>query len=131
MSELSSQKISDLCSLIDDTCANLPCASVVVVGDGHVYAEKLFEHSAGNDEGDGIYWLASCTKLVTAIACMQLVEQGKVGLDDSDHVGRLCPELKTVQVLENGVLVKKQTEITLRMLLTHTGKPFNFNRTST
>lgn len=33
-------------------------------------------------EKDDYFWIASCTKLVTAIACMQLVEQGKVKLDD-------------------------------------------------
>lgn len=33
-------------------------------------------------EKDDFFWIASCTKLVTAIACLQLVEQGKLKLDD-------------------------------------------------
>lgn len=33
-------------------------------------------------EKDDYFWIASCTKLVTAVAVLQLVEQGKVGLDD-------------------------------------------------
>lgn len=35
---------------------------------------------------DTLFYLASCTKLVTAIAALQLVEQGKLRLDDPDQV---------------------------------------------
>lgn len=57
---------------------------------------------------------------------MQLVEQGKLRLDDADQVEAICPELRDVKVLtrnEDGKfeLVKKVRRITLRMLLTHTG----------
>lgn len=77
---------------------------------------------------DSVFWIASCTKMITGVACMQLVEQGKLSLDDADLVEKLCPELKSVKILkgfdENGkpVLVKKKTGITLRMLLSHTGE---------
>jgi CubicO group peptidase (beta-lactamase class C family) len=33
-----------------------------------------------------VMWIASCTKLITAIATMQLVEQGKLNLDDAEQV---------------------------------------------
>jgi CubicO group peptidase (beta-lactamase class C family) len=33
-----------------------------------------------------VFWIASCTKLITAIAAMQLVEQGKLNLDDAEQV---------------------------------------------
>jgi len=70
-----------------------------------------------------IFWIASCTKLLVGIACMQLVEQGTLSLDDATQAERLCPELKQVQVLQvDGTLGKKERGITLRMLLTHTGK---------
>src|SRR6187402_672123 len=35
---------------------------------------------------DTIFFIASCTKLVTTIAALQLVEQGKLHLDDSKEV---------------------------------------------
>jgi CubicO group peptidase (beta-lactamase class C family) len=35
---------------------------------------------------DTVLWLASGTKLITAIATMQLVEQGKLRLDDAEQV---------------------------------------------
>jgi CubicO group peptidase (beta-lactamase class C family) len=54
---------------------------------------------------------------------MQLVEQGKLALDDANQVGGLCPELREVKVIqEDGSLVEKYRPITLRMLLTHTGE---------
>lgn len=70
---------------------------------------------------DTVFWIASCTKLLGTIACMQLVEQGKLSLDDHKQVYKYCPELEKVQVLtDGGKLVDKEKDITLRMLLTHT-----------
>ncbi|TKA42725.1 hypothetical protein B0A55_13308, partial [Friedmanniomyces simplex] len=70
---------------------------------------------------DSIFWIASCTKMITGVACMQLVEQGKLSLDDPAQVEGLCPELKDVKVLQpDGSLFAKKRGISLRMLLTHT-----------
>ncbi|RDK37748.1 hypothetical protein M752DRAFT_270574 [Aspergillus phoenicis ATCC 13157] len=41
-----------------------------------------------------VFWIASCTKLITAICCTQLVERGHISLDDAEGVERLCPELQ-------------------------------------
>ena len=70
--------------------------------------------------------IASCTKLIGAIAAMQLVEQGELKLDDGEMIESICPELKDVKILKsvddqgNAELVDKKNRITLRMLLTHT-----------
>lgn len=79
---------------------------------------------------DTVFWIASCTKMIAGIACMQLVEQGKLDLDDSQSLYKLCPELKEKKVIvdaDNGKkgkeglkLVEKEKDITLRMLLDHT-----------
>ncbi|KAE8138368.1 beta-lactamase family protein [Aspergillus pseudotamarii] len=74
---------------------------------------------------DTVFWIASCTKLLTSIACMQMVEQGKLALDDVEQVQSLAPELEDVQVLEQETdgsfhLVPRDRGITLRMLLNHT-----------
>ena len=69
---------------------------------------------------DTVFWIASCTKLLATIACMQAVEQGKLRLDDAQQVYEVCPELKKVQVLQDdGTLVEKKNDITLRLLLSH------------
>lgn len=98
------------------------------------HGRPIFEHASGLRgidtlepmSLDTVFWLASFTKLITSIACMQLVEQGKFRLDDAEQVELLVPELCDVQVLKKAAgggleLVPKNTRITLRMLLTHTG----------
>jgi methyl acetate hydrolase len=67
---------------------------------------------------DGIFAIASMTKPVTSVAVMQLVEAGKVRLDEP--AATYLPELGAVQVLEGGVLRAPKTPITVRQLLTHT-----------
>jgi len=47
---------------------------------------------------DSVFWIASMTKAVTTAACMQLVEQGKLKLDEP--IGKLLPDLASPQVLE-------------------------------
>jgi CubicO group peptidase (beta-lactamase class C family) len=132
---ISAQATVDIRSLLDESCngqpANLPCASAIVVGAGSI--PQLFEYSTAarrqgcEDRGD-IYWLASCTKLVTSIACMQLVEGSILRLDDADQLEGLCPELADLKVVqEDGSLVPARSRITLRMLLTHTGTVYKSN----
>jgi methyl acetate hydrolase len=74
---------------------------------------------------DTIFRIASMTKAVTSVGVMQLVEQGKVGLDDD--VARFLPRLKTPQVFNTvddkaGTYATRpaKTTITIRQLLTHT-----------
>ncbi|GAB7358342.1 hypothetical protein MBLNU230_g2413t1 [Neophaeotheca triangularis] len=70
---------------------------------------------------DTVFWIASCTKLLATIACLQAVEDGKLNLDDSKQVYQLCPELDKMKVLkEDGSFEDKKEDITLRMLLSHT-----------
>ncbi len=44
---------------------------------------------------DSIFWIASMTKAITATAGMQLVEQGKLSLDQP--MGKLLPQLRVAQ----------------------------------
>lgn len=70
---------------------------------------------------DSLFWVASCTKLVTAIAALQLVEQGKIPLDDAEFVKKVLPEIKAKKVYADGVTpAEQERDITVRMLLSHT-----------
>lgn len=75
---------------------------------------------------DQLHWIASCTKLITAIACMQLVEQGKLKLDEP--VESIVPELGQAMVDDgSGQLREPKTKVTLTHLLTHTaGQSYEF-----
>jgi len=76
-----------------------------------------YEGAFGFDE-DAIFPIASMTKPITAVAVMQLVEAGKVELDEP--AATYVPELASVQVLEGGALRPPKTPITVGQLLTHT-----------
>ncbi|KAK4628592.1 Acyltransferase calJ [Fulvia fulva] len=70
---------------------------------------------------DTVFWIASCTKLLATISCMQAVERGQLRVDDAKQVHQLCPELNDKKVLQpDGTLVPRKNDITLRMLLSHT-----------
>jgi methyl acetate hydrolase len=73
---------------------------------------------------DSVFWIASMTKAITSAAGMQLVEQGKLSLDEP--IGKVLPDLSAPQVLEgfdaNGEPKVRPAKkpITLRHLMTHT-----------
>jgi methyl acetate hydrolase len=73
---------------------------------------------------DTVFRIASMVKLLTSVAALQLVERGKLKLDEP--AGNIDPTLASPQVLAgfdaNGVpqLHPAQKPITLRNLLTHT-----------
>ena len=127
---LNQESVDRLKGLIDasvaDPVTQIPGVTVAVVGkDG----KDLFAYSAGkrglaSSEPmtlDNTFWVASCTKVIVGVACMQLVEKGTLELDNGEQIENLCPELKTLKVLRpDGSLEEKKNLITLRMLLTHT-----------
>lgn len=73
---------------------------------------------------DSVFWIASMTKAITSAAGMQLVEQGKLSLDEP--IGKVLPDLAAPQVLEGfdakgePKLRPAKRPITLRHLMTHT-----------
>jgi methyl acetate hydrolase len=74
---------------------------------------------------DTIFRIASMTKAVTSVGVMQLVEQGKVGLDDD--VAKFLPRLKSPHVFSkvdeqagSYLTQPAKRSITIRQLLTHT-----------
>ncbi len=74
---------------------------------------------------ESIFMIASMTKPVTSVAAMQLVEQGKLKLDEP--AGSYIPELGSLQVLQGfdpatgkPILKPATRPVTLRRLLTHT-----------
>ena len=89
----------------------------------HAFGRLSLADDAPPIQLDSPMWIASCTKLITTISCLQCVEKGQLTLDDD--VSELLPELKDIEILtgfdESGKpsLVKAKNKITLRLLLTH------------
>ena len=73
---------------------------------------------------DSIFAIASMTKAITTVAALQLVEQGKVKLDEP--VSEYLPQLGKAEVLDGFDEASKpklrpaKTPVTLKHLLTHT-----------
>jgi methyl acetate hydrolase len=74
---------------------------------------------------DSIFGIASMTKAITTVAAMQLVEQGKVKLEEP--VSKYLPQLDKLDVLQGfeepsgkPILRPAKTAITLKHLVTHT-----------
>ena len=66
---------------------------------------------------DSMFWIASMTKPMTAMAVMMLVEEGKVKLDDP--LEKFVPEFKGIQLKTAQGLVAPQRMVTVKDLLTH------------
>jgi len=72
---------------------------------------------------DSLFWIASMTKPITALAVMMLQDEGKLSIDDP--VMKHLPEFKGQMLInektaEQTVLVKPTRPITIKDLLTHT-----------
>jgi D-alanyl-D-alanine carboxypeptidase len=93
-----------------------PAVSVAIVEDGRI----VYERSAGYADLDAKrqvsdqtrFRIASVTKMFTAVTIMQLIESGKLGLDDT--LARHLPD------------APHASEVTIRQLLTHTSGLPNF-----
>jgi CubicO group peptidase (beta-lactamase class C family) len=82
------------------------------------------EEGAADVQDDAVFLLASQTKLLTAVAALQVVERGLIAFDD--NVEELLPELAAQQVLtgfdedDKPVLVERTEGITFRYVSTST-----------
>ncbi len=92
---------------IDDTLRSgierrkIPAAvGMVATGDKTLYTGAFGKRDAAGTAvtADSIFAIASMTKAVTTVAAMQLVEQGKVKLDEP--VSKYLPTLEKLDVLE-------------------------------
>src|SRR5258705_7117188 len=75
--------------------------AMAATGKEVVYQGAFGKRDLSKDDAmtaDSVFWIASMTKAVTAAACMQLVEQGKLSLEAP--IGTVLPDLASPQVLE-------------------------------
>ncbi len=108
---------------------NVPAAvAMVATADRTTYTGAFGKRdsSSGIDvTPDSIFRIASMTKAITSVAALQLVERGKLNLEEP--VAKQLPQLSSLQVLtgfneQTGKpeLHPAKTPVTLKQLLTHT-----------
>lgn len=117
---------SELTAFLDSLSVRfgIPGCDCAVALDGRV----VYRHSAGvRDEETGVsvspddtYWIYSATKLFTCTAALQLMEQGRLGLEDP--VSRFLPEFEALTAAgEGGMILPVKEVLTIRHLMTMTG----------
>lgn len=95
--------------------------------------KEIYRHFSGysNDEktrktdGSELYFIYSLTKVMTAVATMQLVERSVISLDDP--VSNYMPEYSNLWVKEGDALRPPKSTLTVGHLLSMTGG-FDYNR---
>ena len=122
---MSSERMKRMTALGDRYIQNKQVAGMVnlVMRNGKVVHYQAHGTRGANDDRalkrDDLFRIYSMTKPITAVAAMQLYEQGKFQL--SDPVSKFVPELKDVKVLNaNGQLEDQDAQMTMHQLLTHT-----------
>lgn len=109
---------------IDGSCALRSYFGMAISSDGMRYTRSSGETRDGSAvDGRSIFRIASLTKILTSIGVMQLVERGKLGLDD--RVDGYLSSIAKVMVLDvkadnTKVFRAPKSPITFRHLLTHT-----------
>lgn len=102
--------------------------------------EEVFRHQSGYDNlkyrtpmrSDAIHHVYSCTKIVTCVAALQLIERGEILITDPIHV--YFPEFKNLQVARRGAdgkirLEKAKNPILVKHLFSMTsGLDYNIRR---
>jgi methyl acetate hydrolase len=123
-------RFSPIDAVLEAAVARGAVAGVVALaGDtnGILYEAAFGKRDLASDaamDAETMFWFASMTKIITSVAAMQLVEQGKLSLDAP--ISTVLPGLAAPQVLEglapDGTprLRPARGAITLRHLLTHT-----------
>jgi len=106
---------------------SLSGAVTVFYHDGRVVSEEVVGfrdlESKTPMSADSLFWIASMTKPITAMAVLMLQEEGKLRIDDP--VMKYLPEFKNQMLLEEKspdriVLAKPSRPVTVKDLLTHT-----------
>jgi len=119
---------------IDDTLRSgiarrkIPAAVGMIASENTVLYQGAFgvrDSTGAKVTTDSIFAIASMTKAITTVAALQLVEEGKVTLDEA--VSKHLPRLEKLDVLEGfdaqtgkPLLRPARTPVTLKHLLTHT-----------
>ncbi|KAJ7147528.1 beta-lactamase/transpeptidase-like protein [Mycena crocata] len=130
LSAAQKEKFDQILSKLVESKATPALFFGVTDADGPIYmnqfgTKQLDDPSSGAINEDAVYWLCSQTKLITTIAALQLIEQGKIQLDTPvDQVlSELANPVVVTQWDEAGkplTTVPAKSKITFGQLLNHT-----------
>jgi len=125
---MNTQKLENYINSLEK--ADIRALECVVYKNHEKIFQKCFGHSDWEKQKplrpDNLYWLFSTTKVITCLAAVKLVDEGKMSLDDP--VSKYIPEYENITVLKDGVAVKAEKEMKIVHLFTMTGGlSYDFN----
>ncbi len=98
----------------------IPGGAVAVAKDGRLVLAKAYgvsdQEAAQPAQPDDLWRIASNSKPITAVAVLQLVEEGRLDLD-----GRIFELLRDLAPADEGALDPRLRQVTVRQLLWHVG----------
>lgn len=102
----------------------IPFSQIIVTKDGKTVFEKSVGFADAEGKlpytGDRLCWIFSCTKVITCVAAMRLVEEGRLRL--SDPVSKYLPAFGELTVMQKDrSVVPAQNVMTVEHLFTMTG----------
>ena len=118
-------RYKDLDSLIDSMPnRGFPASQLAVMKDGKLVYNRWCGYADPQKtrpvKGNDLYWIFSATKVITCIAAMRLVEEGRLSL--SDPVSKYIPEYANLRVMGEDKQIRPVTkEMTVLHLFTMTG----------
>ena len=118
-------RFKDLDSFMDSMPSRgFPASHLAVMKDGKLVYNRWCGYSDHGSERtvreDDLYWIFSATKVLTCIAAMRLVEEGRLSL--SDPVSKYIPEYAALSYLgADGQVYPVTKEMTVLHLFTMTG----------
>jgi CubicO group peptidase (beta-lactamase class C family) len=114
-------------TLVDDGQV-VGCSAQVTQGGETIFLEAVGKRTPESDDAlttDQVVRIYSMSKAITSVAVMQLIEQGKLGIDDP--VSMYIPEFADMMVGVGDAATNARRQITIRDLLTHTsGLAYDF-----
>ncbi len=102
----------------------IPFCDLAVSKDGKTVFRRSVGYSDAAEkkpvEATDLSWIFSVSKVITCVAAMRLIEEGKLRIDD--HVSKYIPAFAQLQIKQwDGSLVPCQTAMTVEHLFTMTG----------
>lgn len=121
--QLDAKKLQDIDTYMQrqvDDGKIVGCLGLIARGDKVAYFKTWGDMNREKKKpmkADTIFRIYSMSKPITSVAAMQLIEQGKMKLDDP--LGKYLPTLKDMKVLQGGDEVPAKRPITIRHLMSH------------
>ncbi len=119
--EIAMSKFNKLIDYIDSLSkVDIPLSGIEI-RQGHDILLRHFTGFADADRrvpltNDHLYWLFSCTKVITCLSAMRLVEQGRLSLDDT--LEKYLPEFSSMTVKTAEGTAPAKNKITILHLFT-------------